>query len=187
MSGDTDCPANDRPTRYMGLITLYLRIALGIGFLSAVADRFGLWGPPGTPNVAWGNFHNFLTYAAKLNPWFPASWIPTVGWIATVCEIAFGMALIVGYRTRLAAGLSGLLTLAFAIGMVCGVGIHAPLDYSVFVVSAGAFLLAEAPRYALSVDSRRANLRVVQERNTSLLPSTTMSNYEASEMHVGDR
>jgi hypothetical protein len=24
------------------------------GFLSAVADRFGLWGPPGAPNVAWG-------------------------------------------------------------------------------------------------------------------------------------
>ena len=142
-------------SRYAALATIYLRLALGIGFLSAVADRFGLWGPAGTPMVAWGNFHNFLVYAGKLNPWFPASWIPTVGWMATVCELVFGLALIVGYRTRLAAGLSGLLTLAFALGMVVGLGIHAPLDYSVFVVSAGSFLLGEAKCYPWSVDGWR--------------------------------
>lgn len=139
--------------RYVDVVTVYLRLALGIDFLSAVADRFGLWGPPGTPSVAWGNFHNFLVYTAKLNPWFPASWIPTVGWIATLCEICFGIALIIGYRTRAAAVLSGLLTLAFAIGMVFGVGIHAPLDYSVFAISAGALLLAGAERYPWAVDS----------------------------------
>jgi hypothetical protein len=38
---------------------------------------------------------------------------------------------------------------------VSGSGLQAPLNYSVFVVSAGAFLLAEAGRYPLSVDSRR--------------------------------
>ena len=146
---------NNQGARYMGLITVYLRIALGIGFLSAVADRLGLWGPPGTPNVAWGNFQNFLAYTAKLNPWFPASWIPTIGWIATACEVAFGLALIIGYRTRLAAVLSGLLTLAFAIGMIFGIGIHAPLNYSVFAVSAGAFLLAGAERYPWALDNLR--------------------------------
>ena len=26
----------------------YLRLGLGAAFLSAVADRFGLWGPPGS-------------------------------------------------------------------------------------------------------------------------------------------
>ncbi len=139
--------------RYLGFVTTYLRLALGIDFLAAVADRFGWWGAPGTPNVAWGNFHNFLTYAAKLNPWFPASWIPTIGWIATICEISFGLALIIGYRTRLTAVLSGLLTLAFAIGMLFGIGVHAPLDYSVFAVSAGSFLLAEAKNYPWTLDS----------------------------------
>lgn len=146
---------HDQGSPYIGLVTVYLRIALGIGFLSAVADRLGLWGPPGTPNVAWGNFHNFLAYTAKLNPWFPASWIPTVGWISTLCEICFGVGLIIGYRTRMAAVLSGLLTLAFAIGMIFGVGIHAPLNYSVFAVSAGAFLLAEAERYPWALDNWR--------------------------------
>jgi len=59
---------NNQGSRYMGLVTVYLRIALGIGSLSAVADRLGFWRPPGTPNVAWGNFHSFLAYTAKLNP-----------------------------------------------------------------------------------------------------------------------
>ena len=36
--------------------SVFLRCALGLGFLSAVADRFGLWGAFGQPNVEWGNF-----------------------------------------------------------------------------------------------------------------------------------
>jgi hypothetical protein len=34
---------------------LILRWALAVTILSAVADRFGLWGPSGTTNVAWGD------------------------------------------------------------------------------------------------------------------------------------
>ena len=30
----------------------FLRLAVGGTFLVSVADRFGLWGPPGTKNVA---------------------------------------------------------------------------------------------------------------------------------------
>ena len=51
--------------------TLYLRFALGVGFLAAVTDRLGVWGPYGTTNVAWGDMTHFMIYAAKLNPWFP--------------------------------------------------------------------------------------------------------------------
>lgn len=141
--------------RYLGPVTVYLRVALGAGFLSAVADRFGVWGPAGTPSVAWGNFHNFLAYTVKLNPWSPPSWIPTLGWIATICEICFGVALIIGYRTRMAAVLSGLLALAFALAMTFSLGIHAPLDYSVFAISAGAFLLAGVERYPWALDNWR--------------------------------
>lgn len=133
--------------------TLYLRLALGIGFLSAVADRFGLWGPPGKALVSWGNFHNFLHYTAVLNPWLPASWIPSVGWVATICEVAFGIALILGLRTKLAALASGVLTLIFALSMTFAVGIKSPLSYSVFVCSAGSFLLARAGAYPWSLDS----------------------------------
>ena len=109
-------------------------------------------GPPGTPNVAWGNFGNYLAYTAKLNPWFPRGWIPAIGWAATVCEVCFGLMLIIGYRTRLAAILSGFLTLAFAIGMVSGSGLQAPLNYSVFTGAGGAFLLANCERFPFTVD-----------------------------------
>jgi len=135
--------------------TVYVRLALGISFLAAVTDRFGLWGPPGTSNVAWGNFDNFLAYAAKLNPYLPTTWIPAVGWIVTLAEIACGLALIFGFQTRRVAVVSGLMLLAFALGMIIGLGIKAPLNYSVFSASAGAFLLATGAHDPLSIDTWR--------------------------------
>jgi hypothetical protein len=47
--------------------------------------------------------------------------------------------------------LSGLLLLSFAIGMVTGLGIKTPFDYSVFSAAAAAFLLAfwEPDRFTL--------------------------------------
>ena len=47
--------------------SVFLRCALGLGFLSAVADRLGLWGPFGQPNVEWDNFSRFLEYTQTLN------------------------------------------------------------------------------------------------------------------------
>jgi hypothetical protein len=38
------------------IVRLLARFALGASFLSAVADRCGLWGPYGAKNVAWGDF-----------------------------------------------------------------------------------------------------------------------------------
>ena len=52
--------------------SVFLRLALGISFLAAVADRFGLWGSFGQPNVAWGDFSHFVAYTRKLN-WFTPS------------------------------------------------------------------------------------------------------------------
>jgi len=42
-------------TRFATFSSAFLRLALGISFLSAVADRFGLWGVYGQPNVSWGS------------------------------------------------------------------------------------------------------------------------------------
>jgi hypothetical protein len=36
------------------LIQAFARLAVGIGFLSAVGDRFGFWGPHGAANVGLG-------------------------------------------------------------------------------------------------------------------------------------
>src|SRR5215813_8122156 len=53
------------------LVRLFARIALGASFLSAVADRFGLWGPYGAKNVSWGNFAHFVEYTGAVTSLFP--------------------------------------------------------------------------------------------------------------------
>jgi hypothetical protein len=61
--------------RWTGLAKVQLGISTarsGISFLSAVADRFGLWGVYGQPNVSWGNYARFVDYTAELNWFLPA-------------------------------------------------------------------------------------------------------------------
>ena len=133
------------------IVRLFARFALGASFLSAVADRFGLWGPPGAKNVSWGTFTHFAEYTGAVTSLFPSSSTVLFAWAATVAETLCGMLLIAGFKTRIISGLSGLLLLLFAIGMATGLGIKAPFDYSVFSAAAAAFLLAlwEPDRFTL--------------------------------------
>ena len=133
------------------IVRLFARFALGASFLSAVADRFGLWGPYGAKNVSWGNFAHFVEYTGAVTSLFPSSSTVSFAWAATVAETLFGILLIAGFKIRMASVLSGLLLLSFAIGMVTGLGIKTPFDYSVFSAAAAAFLLAfwEPDRFTL--------------------------------------
>jgi uncharacterized membrane protein YphA (DoxX/SURF4 family) len=139
-------------SKFAGYATLLLRIGLGVGFLSAVADRLGLWGAFGRPNVEWGNFSRFLEYTHTLNWYLPAGMILPLGIIATGAEIFFGLLLIVGWRTRTAALLSGLLLLTFGVSMTLALGIKAPLNYAVLTGIGGALLLASRESFPFSVD-----------------------------------
>lgn len=132
-------------------LSLFARLALGASFLSAVADRFGLWGPNGAKNVSWGDFAHFVHYTGAVTLRLPSSLTVSFAWAATVAETLFGILLIAGFKTRIASGLSGLLLLSIAMGMATGLGIKAPLDYSVFTAAAAAFLLTfrEPDRFTL--------------------------------------
>jgi len=133
------------------IVRLFARFALGASFLSAVADRFGLWGPYGAKNVSWGNFVHFVEYTGEVTGHFPSSLTVSFAWAATVAETLFGILLIAGFKTRMVSVLSGLLLLSFAMGMGTGLGIKSPFDYSVFSAAAAAFLLAfwEPDRFTL--------------------------------------
>jgi len=120
----------------------FLRLGLAVGFLSAVADRFGLWGSPGTPGVAWGEWSPFVSYVGTLNWFVPQPFIPTLAGVATLAEVVLAVALVAGWRLRASAFASGLLLLSFAVTMTIVGGVKGPLDYSVFVAAGGAFLLA---------------------------------------------
>src|SRR2546430_838543 len=110
------------------IVRLFARFALGASFLSAVADRFGLWGPHGAKNVSWGDFAHFVEYTGAVMSLFPSSLTVSFAWAATVAETLFGILLIAGFKTRMASVLSGLLLLSFAMGMVTGLGIKTPFE-----------------------------------------------------------
>ena len=95
---------NNRVSAYALLL---VRCTLAAAFLAAVTDRFGWWGPPGAPNVAW----------------------------VTVLESGLALGLIFGVATRWVALASGVLLLLFALAMTAALGIKAPLNYSVFSAS----------------------------------------------------
>src|SRR5215472_9372408 len=108
---------NPRWTRLEVFGSVFLRLALGFSFLSAVADRFGLWGAYGQSNVSWGNYARFVEYTAKLNWFLPAAMIPALAFIATVGETVLGLLLVLGWNTRIVALLSGGLLATFALTM----------------------------------------------------------------------
>jgi uncharacterized membrane protein YphA (DoxX/SURF4 family) len=143
---------NPKPTGLAKFSSVFLRLALGITFLSAVADRFGLWGAYGQPNVAWGNYGRFVEYTVKLNWFLPAAIIPALAAIATVAETLFGLLLLLGWKTRVTSLLSGLLLISFALTMTMALGVKAPLNFSVFSAAGGALLLGVCENFPFSLD-----------------------------------
>ena len=141
-----------RDSKFASYAALLLRIGLGAGFLSAVADRLGLWGAFGRPNVEWGNFSRFLEYTHTLNWYLPAAMILPLGIIVTGAEILFGLLLLVGWHTRAAALLSGFLLVTFGLAMTLALGVKAPLNFAVLTGIGGALLLANCESFPFSVD-----------------------------------
>lgn len=132
-------PETGRIARWERWGFVYVRIALGVSFLSGIADRFGLYRGR---DIGYGDFAGFVQYTAKVNSFMPGSMIPFLAWAATVAEFSFGLALVVGLWVRWAAVGSCLLLILFGTAMTISFGIKSPLDYSVFSASAAALVLA---------------------------------------------
>ncbi|MEE6129739.1 MauE/DoxX family redox-associated membrane protein [Chryseobacterium arthrosphaerae] len=123
-----------------------LRITLAAGFLSAVASRLNLWG---SHSSGW---QNFVHYTAETNSFLPQSWASAIAVLSTITELSTGILLLIGYQVKRAAWWASILTLLFAIAMSISFGIKEPLDYSVFVFSAGGFLLSTFPHYKWTLE-----------------------------------
>ncbi|MRX69393.1 Uncharacterized membrane protein YphA, DoxX/SURF4 family [Flavobacterium resistens] len=132
--------------RYQDYATLLLRIAMAIGFLSAVLSRLGFLGKQSS------GWENFLAYAEEVNSFLPKSLIPSIAIFSTFLESLFAVLFLVGYQTRKTAIGASILTFLFALAMTYSFGIKEPLDYSDFVFSMGAFLLSTADKYRWSLD-----------------------------------
>ena len=141
-------------------VKLFLRLAIASAFLSAVADRFGLWGKEVS---VWGNWEAFVDYTELINPWFSKGMIPWLGIVATIAEIVFAICLLIGFKTQLFAKWSGYLLLIFALSMTFSIGIKGAFDYSVFSASAAAFALSLMKEKYLEVDSLINKKRITIE------------------------
>lgn len=146
--------------------SIYLRLAIGVSYLWEVADRLGLFGPNGHPHVGWGDWKHFIAYAKQVMSFLPHCIINPLATIATIGEGGFGLLLILGLFTRVAAIGSGILSLCFAIAMAISFGIESPLGYSVFTLSAASFLLAGTAQYSWSLDKWFA-ARIVNKKLTA--------------------
>lgn len=121
------------------IVKLFLRLSIAVSFLSAVADRFGIWNKEVS---VWGNWDNFLKYTELINPLVPHSMISAVSIAATALEILFALFLLIGFKTEFFAKASGFLLLLFALAMTFSTGIKGALDFSVYTASAAAFALS---------------------------------------------
>lgn len=135
--------------------SVFLRIAIAASYLWASADRLGIIGAHGQPHVGWGDWQHFMDYSKQVMGFLPDAFVAPLAVMATSLEIIIGLLLILGLFTRYAALGSGLLSLSFAVSMAISFGIEAPLNYSVFTVSAASFVLATAPSYVWSLDAWR--------------------------------
>ena len=140
--------------RIWSAATIFARVTLAAGFLSAVADRFGLWGEAGTNQVGWGNFETFTQYVQTLAPYLPDTLVTAAAWGATAVEILLGGALLLGVRIRWAALGSAATLVVFGVSMFIFAGFETPLSASVFTAAAAALLLMLAPpgSYTVSLD-----------------------------------
>ncbi|WP_343555381.1 hypothetical protein [Sphingobacterium sp.] len=131
---------------------LFVRLAVSTAFLSAVADRFGLWGAPGAAHVSWGNWANFVAYSNTLNFFVPESFGNVLAIGATFLEVILAILLLVGYKLRFSALIAGILLISFAMVMTLSLGIKSTFDYSVWVGAGACFLLRSADNFPISID-----------------------------------
>ena len=101
--------------KFTNLTQLFLRLALGIGYLVPGFDRLGVSGKYGERNVTWGDWQHFVKYAGQVMSFLPSSLVNVFAVMATIAEIGFGVLLLVGRWTKIAALGSGILTLILCI------------------------------------------------------------------------
>ncbi|WP_333626566.1 hypothetical protein [Sphingobacterium siyangense] len=130
----------------------FVRVAVSTAFLSAVADRLGFWGAPGTSYVSWGNWDNFVAYSNTLNFFVPISFGNILAIGATLLEVILAILLLIGYKLRFSALIAGILLISFAMVMTLSLGIKSTFDYSVWVGAAACFLLRTADNFPISID-----------------------------------
>ncbi|MDH2566678.1 DUF417 family protein [Acinetobacter baumannii] len=124
-----------------------LRIFIGITFISAVLDRFGLWGKYNGVDVSWGSMNQFYKDVTTLTPWISDNSIYYISWFVTILELILGICMIIGFKIKYTSFLSGILFLIFAISMTMFLSFKLMLNYNVMICALSSFLLFKLEQY----------------------------------------
>src|SRR5262249_8910854 len=114
------------------------RLAIASAFLLALWNRFD-------------DFSRFIRYARLVLSFMPSNAVPPLAVIASACEVGLCVAMLFGWKARWASVGSGILLFMFATSMVIS-GLS-QFDWAVYVLAAGAFMLAEVDATLFSIDS----------------------------------
>lgn len=88
--------AEHKSERIQTIAEWCIRLSLGLTLLSAVADRFGLWGLNGVHNFTWGDWSHFVRYCGVISSFLPRTWTEPLARAATALETVCGIGLISG-------------------------------------------------------------------------------------------
>lgn len=138
-----------------------VRIGLGLGLLFSVADRFGLLGGPGAAGVSWGDWSHFVAYTRAVNAFLPGGFASPLAVLATIAELAGGVALVLGITIRPALRGVALLFTIYGCAMTASLGAGSTFPYAVWLLAATALALVWCDAGRLSIDrlqSRRVTV-----------------------------
>ena len=143
--------------RLTWLAAWIVALLLGLEFAGAVADRLGLLGAPGAPEVSWGNWEAFVRYTQVLLPGPLKFAAPLAAALATVTEVALAVLLLTGWQRRWVAKAAAGLLGVYLLFMAFSVGLHEVARYGVPVLIGGALLVsscsARRPDHQLNVSA----------------------------------
>jgi len=127
-------------------LAVVVRTLMAADFLLAVADRFGVLGPPGAPGVFLGDFARFVDYTRSVISFLPGGLAPPLAVLATIAEVILAIAQLLGFRLRLAAYGATLLLSVYATSMMISLPVAEQFHYRVFLLAAGMLSLATFDR-----------------------------------------
>ncbi|WP_433786929.1 DoxX family membrane protein [Actinomycetospora sp. CA-101289] len=120
-------------------------VLLAAAFGGAVADRFGVFGPPGAAGVSWGRWDVFVAYTQQLLHGVPLPVAAVVAVVATVTEVVLAVGLLSGWQRRwVAKAAAGLLTI-YLLAMASTVGWDDVARYALPIEIGGALLVSVCP------------------------------------------
>jgi hypothetical protein len=133
------------PPRVVAVAGRGMAVLLAAGFAGAVADRFGLFGPPGAAGVSWGDWTAFVAYTRLLLHGVPEPVAVVAALGATAAEVVLALLLVTGWQRRwIGKAAAGLLT-CYLLAMATSVGWGEVARYALPVEIGAALLVTVCP------------------------------------------